>query len=1112
MPIAMKKLHFLIVFILAGLLPQPAAAAPNLHHGLTVEIVPGSHKIIATDTVTLPENFPRRFTFALHAGLKPRSATPGARLELLGSQGDFIPREIFQVTLAPGQQTLVLRYEGEIHHPLEEYGKEYARGFRQTPGTISEEGVYLSASSFWYPHFDTPWLSFDLELRLPAEWEAVSQGERSLHRRTPAQTLVNWASNTPQEEIYLIAARFTEYAREADGFTAMVFLRSPDEKLAERYLQATLQYVKMYEELIGPYPYSKFALVENFWETGFGMPSFTLLGPKVIRFPFILHSSYPHEILHNWWGNSVYPDYARGNWAEGLTAYLADHLIKEQQGQDAEHRQIVLQKYADYVGSEKDFPLTAFTSRHGSVSEAVGYGKALMVFHMLRQRLGDKIFNQGLRQFYAANKFSYAAWDDLRLSFEQVSGLELQSFLAQWISQTGAPRLRIDGATTNQEAGRYTLSLRLAQEQAGEPYSLQVPLAITLENDEAARQFTVELTGKTGEFTIRTSGRPVRVDVDPEFDLFRRLHRKEIPPALSLAFGARKALVILPSGAEPAMLDAYRNLAGSWSRSGPEQVDIRLDSEIEALPEDRAVVLFGWENRFRQLVTDSLAGYDLEIMEEEVRIGETRIPRKDHSLVLTGLHPAAEDLPLTWVATEVAAAVPGLGRKLPHYHKYSYLAFEGEEPANVAKGRWPVLDSPLTFILPDAQGKKALVPMGKLARRQPLIGLPPVFSKEAMLETLQFLAAEELEGRGYGSPGLDKAADYIAARFREAGLLPGGNGPDRYFQEWRGRISETEPETILKNVIGFLPARNRELARESLVVAAHYDHLGLDLQRSEIYPGADDNASGVAVLIELARVLSGSLAPERNLVFVAFTGEEVGKLGSLHYVATQERFPVSRTIAMLNLDTVGRLGKGKLLVIGGSSAREWVHIFQGAGYVTGVEMALVNEDLDSSDQTSFHTAGVPAVQLFTGPHLDYHRPTDTPDKIDADGLLKVAAVAREAIDYLVNRKEPLNTGLKPGNAAAPAPTAAARKVSLGTVPDFAFQGKGYRLSGVVPGSPAEMSGLREGDIIIRLGATEITGLRDLSGVLRQLTPGETVNVGYIRDGKESSVELPVQAK
>ena len=129
--------------------------------------------------------------------------------------------------------------------------------------------------------------------------------------------------------MHLIAADFTEYSVQSDDVEVMAYLRTPDSNLATKYMDATERYLQLYEHMLGEYPYSKFALIENFWETGYGMPSFTLLGEQIIRFPFILESSYPHEILHNWWGNGVYLDYGSGNWSEGLTAYLADHLFRE---------------------------------------------------------------------------------------------------------------------------------------------------------------------------------------------------------------------------------------------------------------------------------------------------------------------------------------------------------------------------------------------------------------------------------------------------------------------------------------------------------------------------------------------------------------------------------------------------------------------------------------------------------------------------------------------------------------------------------------------------------------------------------------------------------------
>ena len=169
------------------------------------------------------------------------------------------------------------------------------------------------------------------------------------------------------------------------------------------------------------------------------------------------------------------------------------------------------------------------------------------------------------------------------------------------------------------------------------------------------------------------------------------------------------------------------------------------------------------------------------------------------------------------------------------------------------------------------------------------------------------------------------------------------------------------------------------------------------------------------------------------------------------------------------------------------------------------------EVLDSSDNISFEEIGVPAIQLFSGPHLDYHRPTDTADKIDPQGLVKVASIAKEAIEYLANREEPLTSTIiheeQPESS-----TKKERKVSLGIIPDFAYSGKGCRLSGVMPGSPAEKSGLREGDVIIRINSDDIHSLRDLSDVRKSLKPGNKVSIIFIRDGKEMKVESEVMER
>jgi aminopeptidase N len=1086
-------------------------------HDLRIVLDPAEHRFIAKDTITVPDSFQQEFRFLLHRGLKPESPTPGVTISRETDDRGKDIFESFSVTLPAGQHTCEVSYQGSINHPVEAFGKEQARGMRETPGVISEEGVYLAGSSFWYPFIEASLVSFTLQVELPPDWDAVSQGERTEHLKKEERTLVRWESPEPQDEIFLVAGRFTEYTRSTGQVSAMAFLRTPDEGLANKYLEATTRYIAMYDKLIGPYPYKKFALVENFWETGFGMPSFTLLGPTVIRLPFIINSSYPHEILHNWWGNSVFPEYNSGNWSEGLTAYLSDHLIREQQGSAAEYRQTTLQKYADYVIGEREFPLTGFRSRHSTSSEAVGYGKGLMFFHMLRRDLGDKTFIAGLHDFYRRNKFRFASFEDLRKSFAGVSGKKLTSEFDQWVKCTGAPKIKLVGAKTEKEGDGYGLALAIEQVQTEDTYLLRIPVAVTMAGEAKAWQSDAKMDQRRIELHFHLPSRPVRVDLDPEFDLFRRLDLGEIPPAISQALGAKKMLVILPSSADDAMLKAYRNFSSLLMRSGPDAVEVILDTDLKEFPADRSIAVLGRENRFFDRVIAALAAYDVKAGKKYLRIGKTEIRNENDSVVLAGRNPENRDLAVMFIGTGLAEALPGLGRKLPHYHKYSYLVFEGDEPVNVVKGRWPVLDSPMTALIPQEDGNLPKVEMGVLAPREPLAVLPPAFSKDRMTDTIGHLTGTEYAGRGLGTEGLDRAAEYIAERFREAGLEPAGDEKGSYFQAWEEDVPGLGRAVRMKNVIGVVSGKKPSLSGQSVVIGAHYDHLGLgwpDVRgenRGKVHTGADDNASGVALLIELAGELKKNLSPDRSIVFVAFTGEEAGRRGSEYYVARQQQYPVEKCIGMLNLDTVGRLGKKKLLVLGAGSAREWIHIFRGASFVTGVETEMVSEKLDSSDQISFEDVGVPAVQLFTGPHPDYHRPSDTPDKIDGEGLEKVAAVAKEVIEYLATREETLTeTATKSGRRDPYAKRE--RKVSLGTIPDYTFSGRGCRISEVMPDTPAESCGLREGDVIIGINAGVVSNLKEYSDILKSLSPGERVTITILRNGNEMTVEAEVKAK
>jgi len=365
---------------------------------------------------------------------------------------------------------------------------------------------------------------------------------------------------------------------------------------------------------------------------------------------------------------------------------------------------------------------------------------------------------------------------------------------------------------------------------------------------------------------------------------------------------------------------------------------------------------------------------------------------------------------------------------------------------------------------------------------------------------------------------LGTVAEEIAERFERLGLsplTPGARGDDRYVQRFNMTGENGQPLPA-RNVIGVVPGTNPALNGQALIVSAHYDHLGFGWPdaragtKGQLHPGADDNASGVAVMLELARLMANG-RPERSVIFAAFAAEEAGLLGARHYVGAAQApgapFALSGHIANLNIDTVGRLADGKVTIFGTGSARELPFIFMGAGAVTGVPTQAVAQEINASDHTAFVEAGVPAVQLFASVANDYHRPTDTADKIDYTGMGKVAAVLKEAADYLSARAEPMNytgsaTAAQPrAPAAAGAGAAPTRRVATGIVPDMAFQGEGVRVGSVASGFGAANAGLREGDRLLVLGGVKTANLRALAEALANRTPGETVEVEFARDAE-----------
>ena len=387
----------------------------------------------------------------------------------------------------------------------------------------------------------------------------------------------------------------------------------------------------------------------------------------------------------------------------------------------------------------------------------------------------------------------------------------------------------------------------------------------------------------------------------------------------------------------------------------------------------------------------------------------------------------------------------------------------------------------------------------------------------AVRRDIEYLASDALAGRMTGTPGNDSAAAYIARRYAALGLRPLSAG---YLQKFDARSAadahagRTEPRRT-ENVVALLPGTDPALRGEYVVVGAHFDHLGREATFAQdpeagdaIRHGADDNASGTAAVMELARLFARRPA-RRSIIFVDFSGEELGLLGSRWFVE-HAPVPLDSVQAMVNFDMVGRLRGDKLIVYGTASARELAGVVDSANATqpTPLRVTAVGDGFGPSDQSSFYEKGIPVLHFFTDLHDDYHKATDVASKIDAGGEARVIALADRVVRALADRPSRLTyvRAAAPQRAMSSGPESSA--VYLGSVPDMAASDVvGMRLTGVRPGSPADVGGLKAGDVIVEFGGVAIKDLYSYTDALYSHQPGEKVKVVVMRDGKRVELEV-----
>ena len=527
-----------------------------------------------------------------------------------------------------------------------------------------------------------------LQVIAPQGMIAVTAGESKGHITQNGHTTSSWLVDNAVDGLSLSVGPYIVREKKVGNITAATYFFAETDHLAKAYLEATARYLALYQNLFGPYPFKKFAVVENFFPTGFGFPSYTLIGGSVLRLPFIIRTSLGHEIAHCWWGNGVRVDYDTGNWCEALTTYVADYLYKEKKSEDEarQYRLQILRNYSTLVKPDKDFALKQFQSRYDPITKTVGYGKGAMVFHMLRQQLGEDAFWGALRDLYRDRLFAATSWADIQKAFEARGQRSLKSFFDQWVFHKGAPRFYLEAVQSRQAGDIREIEGRIVQENP----TFDFNLSLKLENHGQTVSKTIRISEKETPFQIVSKSRPLRLVADPDNHIMRRLFPVEIPPAINAIKSASSVLTVLSADLESQVENAARTLILSL---GLKDYTFAQENNInrEQLFGNNILMIGYPQNKalFRNLPDQIAIGPKSFILNKKTYA--------QSSDVFFGVfaHPYSENRIVALFLPLSSQQANTVARKITHYGKYSYLAFQNGQ--NRDKGFWSIGQSPLEY-------------------------------------------------------------------------------------------------------------------------------------------------------------------------------------------------------------------------------------------------------------------------------------------------------------------------------------------------------------------------------------------------------------------------------
>jgi aminopeptidase N len=616
-------------------------------HNIQIQLQPSSHILQGSDRIKFLKSITNPFKLRILSSLEILSVTFSSKNVDFTVKKDSLYQEIEIVPPPTGISEVNISYKGNVYNMPNQ--RLLTQKHANSPGIISDakgEGIYLPGGSY-YPQSDRELADFNVEVTLPDSLTIITSGKLSIDKKENGIRTMSYQTEQAIDDLILVGGKYFVIDSIFDNkrFAVCMFEKNP---VAASYLKATIDYYKYYVTLFGPYPYSSFTTVENFFATGFGMPGYTLLSNKLMAMPWIVLSpgSLAHEFVHNWWGNSVFVDYEGGNWCEALTTFSTNYyynVITKQKDAMINWRKNALLSL-ESLPEKNNYPVIKFKSQVTSDDAIIGYQKGGFIFYELIKVMGDIHFFGGLKEFAKEFKGKRAYWYDLEQIFERYSknaklDIPVAKIFYQWLGETYLPKISLDSVKIAD--GKASFIIRQDTN-----YFTMVPVKIVTANDTAWNYCNI--SKNVNGFFSKIKGNVASVTLDPEYSVLRQLYPWEIPYSFSQTL-KNNPIIILPSK-DAKDYDVFSKFAEMLKQS-----DYIFDSKsVDELTDkdwvDRPVVILGDKNsnKYYSNISNNLP-LDIAISDTSVRINKNSYPLKGNIILLSMSHPKAPSKTLSFM-------------------------------------------------------------------------------------------------------------------------------------------------------------------------------------------------------------------------------------------------------------------------------------------------------------------------------------------------------------------------------------------------------------------------------------------------------------------------------